>query len=65
MSPKLYNKKDTVFLVIVCYNERKNVNEMWLGFHTLDIEMAIDNLKEIKNDFYEKAVKHLNGGASV
>ncbi len=24
------------------------MNECWLGFHTLDIEMAIDNLKEIK-----------------
>jgi len=21
--------------------------ESWLGFHTLDVEMAIDNLKEI------------------
>ncbi len=24
------------------------MNECWLGFHTLDVEMAIDNLKEIK-----------------
>lgn len=23
------------------------MNESWLGFHTLDVEMAIDNLKEI------------------
>ncbi len=23
------------------------INECWLGFHTLDVEMAIDNLKEI------------------
>lgn len=23
------------------------MNECWLGFHTLDVEMAIDNLKEI------------------
>ena len=23
------------------------MNECWLGFHTLDIEMAIDDLKEI------------------
>ena len=23
------------------------MNECWLGFHTLDVEMAIDDLKEI------------------
>lgn len=23
------------------------MNECWLGFHTLDVEMAIDNLEEI------------------
>ena len=23
------------------------MNESWLGFHTLDVEMAIDDLKEI------------------
>ena len=23
------------------------MNDCWLGFHTLDIELAIDNLKEI------------------
>lgn len=27
--------------------DAKSMNECWLGFHTLDIEMAIDNLKEI------------------
>lgn len=25
------------------------MNESWLGFHTLDVEMAIDDLKEIDN----------------
>ena len=25
------------------------MNESWLGFHTLDVERAIDNLKEIYN----------------
>ena len=25
------------------------MNESWLGFHTLDVEMAIDDLKEIYN----------------
>ena len=23
------------------------MNECWLGFHTLDVGMAIDNLKEV------------------
>jgi len=27
--------------------DEKTMNECWLGFHTFDIEMAIDNLKEI------------------
>ena len=25
------------------------MNESWLGFHTLDVEMSIDDLKEIYN----------------
>ena len=25
------------------------MNESWLGFHTLDVERAIDDLKEIYN----------------
>lgn len=25
------------------------MNESWLGFHTLDVERAIDDLKEIDN----------------
>lgn len=27
--------------------DEKRMEESWLGFHTLDVEMAIDNLKEI------------------
>lgn len=27
--------------------DAKTINECWLGFHTLDIEMAIDDLKEL------------------
>lgn len=27
--------------------DAKTMNECWLGFHTFDVEMAIDNLKEI------------------
>lgn len=27
--------------------DAKTMNECWLGFHTLDVTMAIDNLKEI------------------
>lgn len=27
--------------------DAQTLNELWLGFHTLDIEMAIDNLIEI------------------
>ena len=27
--------------------EAQTMNECWLGFHTLDVEMAIDDLKEI------------------
>lgn len=27
--------------------DAKTMNEYWLGFHTLDVEMAIDDLKEI------------------
>lgn len=30
----------------------KTMNECWLGFHTLDVEMAIDNLKEIYRQKY-------------
>lgn len=33
------------------------MNECWLGFHTFDVEMAIDNLKEI--DKQSKAVRGL------
>ena len=29
--------------------DAKTMNECWLGFHTLDVEMAIDDLKEIYN----------------
>ncbi len=29
--------------------DEKMMNESWLGFHTLDVEMAIDDLKEIYN----------------
>lgn len=36
-SKEIYNIADGEFM-----------NECWLGFHTLDVEMAIDNLKEIK-----------------
>ncbi|MBR1391196.1 MAG: hypothetical protein IJ567_07125 [Lachnospiraceae bacterium] len=27
--------------------DAKTMNECWLGFHTLDVEMTIDDLKEI------------------
>lgn len=30
------------------------MNECWLGFHTLDVVMAIDDLKEIYRQKYEK-----------
>lgn len=36
--------------------DEKMMNESWLGFHTLDVEMAIDDLKEIYNQ------KHTEGG---
>lgn len=29
--------------------DEKIMNESWLGFHTLDVKMAIDDLKEIYN----------------
>lgn len=29
--------------------DAQTMNDCWLGFHTLDVEMAIDNLKEIYN----------------
>jgi hypothetical protein len=29
--------------------DEKMMNESWLGFHTLDVERAIDDLKEIYN----------------
>lgn len=32
--------------------DAKSMNECWLGFHTLDVEMAIDNLKEIYKQKY-------------
>lgn len=32
----------------------KTMNECWMGFHTLDVEMAIDDLKEI---YHEKLSK--------
>ncbi len=28
-------------------SDAKTMNECWLGFHTLDVEMAIDDLREI------------------
>jgi len=34
--------------------DAKTMNECWLGFHTLDFEMAIDNLNEIYNQKYNK-----------
>lgn len=27
--------------------DAKTMNECWLGFHTFDVEMAIDDLKEL------------------
>ena len=30
------------------------MNDCWLGFHTLDVEMAIDNLKEIARQIREE-----------
>lgn len=30
------------------------MNECWLGFHTFDVEMAIDDLKEIRKQKQEK-----------
>lgn len=29
------------------FADAETMNECWLGFHSLDVEMAIDNLKEI------------------
>lgn len=29
--------------------DAETMNECWLGFHTFDVEMAIDELKEIYN----------------
>ncbi|MCM1143825.1 MAG: hypothetical protein NC318_10290 [Blautia sp.] len=34
--------------------DAKTVNECWRGFHTLDVTMAIDDLKEIYNQVHEK-----------
>ena len=33
--------------------DAKRMNECWLGFHTLDVEMAIDDLKEINKQIAE------------
>lgn len=33
--------------------DAKMMEESWLGFHTLDVEMAIDNLKEINEQKME------------
>ena len=30
------------------------MNECWLGFHTFDVEMAIDDLKEIDRQKYNQ-----------
>ena len=37
------------------------MNECWLGFHTLDVEMAIDDLKEI----YEQKIELQAGKAKL
>ena len=34
--------------------DARTMNECWLGLHTLDVEMAIDNLKEIYRQKNEK-----------
>lgn len=34
------------------------MNESWLGFHTFDVEMAIDELKEIYDQTSNKAIKN-------
>lgn len=34
--------------------DAKIMNECWLGFHTLDVEMAIDDLKEIYKQRFEE-----------
>ena len=34
--------------------DAKTMNECWLGFHTFDVEMAIDDLKEIRKQKQEK-----------
>lgn len=34
--------------------DASTMNECWLGFHTLDVVMAIDDLKEIYRQKYEK-----------
>lgn len=39
--------------------DAKTMNECWLGFHTLDVEMAIDNLKELEFKYYNFG-KHIN-----
>ncbi len=36
--------------------DAKTMNECWLGFHTFDVEMAVDDLKEI----YEQKCKERN-----
>lgn len=34
--------------------DAKTMSECWLGFHTFDVEMAIDDLKEIHRQIYEE-----------
>ncbi|MCI8647136.1 MAG: hypothetical protein HFE76_10235 [Firmicutes bacterium] len=34
--------------------DAETMNDCWLGFHTLDVEMAIDDLKEIAKQKYGK-----------
>ncbi len=34
--------------------DAKTMNDCWLGFHTLDVELAIENLKEIHRQRNEK-----------
>jgi len=37
--------------------DAKTMKECWLGFHTFDVEMAIDDLKEI---YKQKCSEDLN-----
>ena len=38
-----YNYTLTIYTIA----DAKTMNECWQGFHALDVEMAIENLKEI------------------